>query len=161
MSSEWRAVVSWRKTARWLSRRRRADPPPRAPGRAGNDQTVSSDAAGCRLRGRTGAAASGAHRHATQERRRSSAEARTAAIVEGPRLPPPPPATRAPARAPKPEPPPSGRAPVPPPIHAVAIPDVETITLPNGMKLYLLEDHELPLVQGRSEERRVGRACRS
>ena len=35
-----------------------------------------------------------------------------------------------------------------PPLHAVAIPSVETITLPNGMKLYLLEDHELPLVHG-------------
>jgi len=58
-----------------------------------------------RLRGRTGAAASGAHRHATQERRRSSAEARTAAIVKDL---------------------------VYPPIHAVAIPDVETITLPTA-----------------------------
>jgi len=35
-----------------------------------------------------------------------------------------------------------------PPLHAVAIPNVETFTLPNGMKLYLLEDHELPLVHG-------------
>src|ERR1039458_4380523 len=49
MSSEWRAVVSWRKTARWLSRRRRVRSV--APGRAGNDQTFRPDAAGCRLRG--------------------------------------------------------------------------------------------------------------
>lgn len=35
-----------------------------------------------------------------------------------------------------------------PPLHAVAIPNVETVTLPNGMKVYLLEDHELPLVHG-------------
>jgi zinc protease len=35
-----------------------------------------------------------------------------------------------------------------PPLRAIAIPDVETVTLPNGMKLYLLEDHELPLVHG-------------
>ncbi|MFY9727716.1 MAG: pitrilysin family protein [Bryobacteraceae bacterium] len=35
-----------------------------------------------------------------------------------------------------------------PPLHAVAIPNVETFTLPNGMKAFLLEDHELPLVHG-------------
>ncbi|MGB7762730.1 MAG: pitrilysin family protein [Bryobacteraceae bacterium] len=52
-------------------------------------------------------------------------------------------------------PPPKATAPLPswkdlvyPPLHAVAIPHVETVTLPNGMKLYLLEDHELPLVHG-------------
>jgi zinc protease len=33
-----------------------------------------------------------------------------------------------------------------PPLHAVVVPNVETVTLPDGMKLYLLEDHELPLV---------------
>lgn len=32
-----------------------------------------------------------------------------------------------------------------PPIH---IPDVATFTLPNGIKLYILENHELPLVRG-------------
>jgi zinc protease len=35
-----------------------------------------------------------------------------------------------------------------PPLRKVQIPNVETSTLPNGMKLYLLEDHELPLVRG-------------
>src|SRR5439155_27008196 len=28
------------------------------------------------------------------------------------------------------------------------IPKVEQVTLPNGMKLYLLEDHDLPMVRG-------------
>ena len=35
-----------------------------------------------------------------------------------------------------------------PPLRAVPIPDVSTFTLPNGMKLYLLENHELPTVRG-------------
>ena len=35
-----------------------------------------------------------------------------------------------------------------PPLHPVQIPKVDTSTLPNGMKLYLLEDHELPLING-------------
>jgi len=35
-----------------------------------------------------------------------------------------------------------------PPLRSVKIPDVGTFTLPNGMKLYLLENHELPLVRG-------------
>jgi zinc protease len=35
-----------------------------------------------------------------------------------------------------------------PPLRAVQIPDVATFTLPNGMKIYLLEDHELPVVRG-------------
>ena len=35
-----------------------------------------------------------------------------------------------------------------PPLEPVKIPDVATFTLPNGMKLYLLENHELPLVRG-------------
>ena len=30
----------------------------------------------------------------------------------------------------------------------VTIPPVETVTLPNGMRLYLLEDHELPVING-------------
>lgn len=32
-----------------------------------------------------------------------------------------------------------------PPLNPIDIPDVETITLDNGIKLYLLEDHSLPL----------------
>jgi zinc protease len=70
---------------------------------------------------------------------------------------------RAAAPAPKPAAAPHKAAPAPkpaaapapawkelayPPLHAVAIPDVETVTLPNGIKLYLLEDHELPLIHG-------------
>src|SRR4026209_566026 len=35
-----------------------------------------------------------------------------------------------------------------PPLKPIKIPDVATFTLPNGMKLYLLENHELPLVRG-------------
>lgn len=35
-----------------------------------------------------------------------------------------------------------------PPLREVRIPDVAQFTLPNGMKLYLLENHELPLVSG-------------
>jgi zinc protease len=35
-----------------------------------------------------------------------------------------------------------------PPLPEVRIPKVETFTLANGMKLYLVEDHELPLVSG-------------
>jgi zinc protease len=35
-----------------------------------------------------------------------------------------------------------------PPLQRIPIPNVATYTLPNGMKLYLLEDHELPIVGG-------------
>jgi len=35
-----------------------------------------------------------------------------------------------------------------PPLRPIQIPKVDVSTLPNGMKLYLLEDHELPLVNG-------------
>ncbi len=49
----------------------------------------------------------------------------------------------------------AARAPVPsvqdlkfPPLRPIRIPKVEIVTLPNGMKLYLLEDHELPVVNG-------------
>lgn len=35
-----------------------------------------------------------------------------------------------------------------PPLRPIQIPEVETVTLPNGMRLYLLEDHELPVVNG-------------
>jgi zinc protease len=56
---------------------------------------------------------------------------------------------RAPARAPSPA------LPVPavqdlkfPPLRPIQIPNVASFTLPNGMKLYLLEDHELPLIDG-------------
>lgn len=35
-----------------------------------------------------------------------------------------------------------------PPLPALKIPEPATFTLPNGIKLYLLEDHELPIVSG-------------
>jgi len=35
-----------------------------------------------------------------------------------------------------------------PPLPRIQIPEVATYTLPNGMKIYLLEDHELPLIGG-------------
>ncbi len=35
-----------------------------------------------------------------------------------------------------------------PPLRQIVLPKPETFTLPNGMKVYLLEDHELPLVSG-------------
>jgi len=35
-----------------------------------------------------------------------------------------------------------------PPLKAIKIPDVAMFTMPNGIKLYLLENHELPLVRG-------------
>ncbi len=34
------------------------------------------------------------------------------------------------------------------PLPAIKIPNVDTVTLPNGMRVFLLEDHELPLVSG-------------
>lgn len=35
-----------------------------------------------------------------------------------------------------------------PPLGNVKIPDIVTFTLPNGMKVFLLENHELPLISG-------------
>ena len=35
-----------------------------------------------------------------------------------------------------------------PPLHTLQVPAAATFTLPNGMKLRLLEDHELPLISG-------------
>src|ERR1700747_1133934 len=35
-----------------------------------------------------------------------------------------------------------------PPLPQVKIPEPATFTLPNGIRLFLLEDHELPLVRG-------------
>ena len=35
-----------------------------------------------------------------------------------------------------------------PPLGKIEIPNVERFTLPNGMRVYLLEDHGLPLVGG-------------
>jgi zinc protease len=37
-----------------------------------------------------------------------------------------------------------------PPLKEIKIPNVETFTLPNGLRVYLLEDHELPTVSGRA-----------
>ena len=35
-----------------------------------------------------------------------------------------------------------------PPLRAIQPPDAASFTLPNGMKLYLMEDHDLPQVSG-------------
>jgi zinc protease len=35
-----------------------------------------------------------------------------------------------------------------PPLKPVQIPQVDTVTLPNGLKVFLLEDHELPVIDG-------------
>jgi zinc protease len=52
------------------------------------------------------------------------------------------------APAPIPDTPPSYRDLRFPPLKHIPIPKVATYTLPNGMKLYLLEDHELPIISG-------------
>jgi len=52
------------------------------------------------------------------------------------------------AQQPAPVPPASWKALKFPPLKEIRIPKVEETTLPNGMKVYLLEDHELPLVRG-------------
>jgi len=53
-----------------------------------------------------------------------------------------------PASPSRPAPPPSYKDLKYPPLGSIQIPDVARFTLPNGMKLYLLEDHELPVVNG-------------
>jgi zinc protease len=59
----------------------------------------------------------------------------------------PPARTAAPPKpAPKPAAAPSPESLQFPPLSPVAIPRIESATLPNGIKLFLLEDHELPLV---------------
>jgi len=35
-----------------------------------------------------------------------------------------------------------------PPLRPIEIPKIDTVTLPDGMRLYLLEDHELPMIHG-------------
>jgi len=40
-----------------------------------------------------------------------------------------------------------------PPLRPIQVPKVATFTLPNGMKLYLLEDHELPMINGVAQVR--------
>src|SRR6266852_5688069 len=37
-----------------------------------------------------------------------------------------------------------------PPLRPIQTPSLESVTLPNGMRLYLLEDHELPLINGQA-----------
>ncbi len=44
--------------------------------------------------------------------------------------------------------PPSYKALKYPPLREIQIPKVEESTLPNGLKIYLLENHELPLIRG-------------
>lgn len=97
--------------------------------------------------------------------------ASAAAQVESQRPPLPPPGTPAPAGQQKPptktpeRPAAAGRgaAQTPrapsyrdlkyPPLRPIQIPNVSTFTLPNGMKLYLLEDHELPVINGTARVR--------
>jgi zinc protease len=43
-----------------------------------------------------------------------------------------------------------------PPLRPVPAPNVETVTLPNGMRLFLLEDHELPVINGAARIRTGG-----
>jgi zinc protease len=52
------------------------------------------------------------------------------------------------APAPIPDTPPAYRDLKFPPLKHIPIPNVATYTLPNGMKVFLLEDHELPVVSG-------------
>jgi zinc protease len=73
-------------------------------------------------------------------------------------VPPPPPSPQTPRTsqpAARPAPARSASAAAPsvrdlkfPALKPIEIPPVETFTLPNGMKVFLLEDHELPLVHG-------------
>ena len=58
------------------------------------------------------------------------------------------PAQTAPIRKPVETPTPDYRDLKFPPLREVKIPDIPTFTLANGIKLYLLENHELPLVGG-------------
>jgi zinc protease len=52
------------------------------------------------------------------------------------------------AQQPAPVPPPSWKDLKFPPLKEIKLPKIEDFTLPSGMKVYLLEDHELPLVRG-------------
>jgi zinc protease len=52
------------------------------------------------------------------------------------------------AQQPAATPPPSWKDLKFPPLKEIKLPKIEDFTLPNGMKVYLLEDHELPLVRG-------------
>jgi zinc protease len=65
--------------------------------------------------------------------------------------PPPKPAAAKPAGQPGPATLPSALKYAP--LRPIQIPKVETVTLPNGMRLYLLENHELPLVNGAARVR--------
>ena len=74
-----------------------------------------------------------------------------------PKTQPTPNITETPVRQPAPAPP---RTPVPsvkdlkfPKLGPIQIPKVEIATLPNGMRLYLLEDHELPIINGTARVR--------
>jgi len=60
----------------------------------------------------------------------------------------PPPTTPPRQGASKTPPPPSVRNLKFPQLKAIPIPQVATFTLPNGMRLFLLEDHELPIING-------------
>ncbi len=76
--------------------------------------------------------------------------------VSAPRKPETPAAVRGPVQ-PKPAAPgskdPSYKDLKYPTLRPIQVPNVATFTLPNGMKLYLLEDHELPVVNGAARVR--------
>jgi len=72
----------------------------------------------------------------------------------------PPPARPTPARPPAPRPTAATAAAVPayknlkfPALKPIPIPPVDSVALPNGMRLYLLEDHELPVINGAARVR--------
>jgi zinc protease len=52
------------------------------------------------------------------------------------------------AQQPAATPPPSWKDLKFPPLKEIKLPKIDDFTLPNGMRVYLLEDHELPLVRG-------------
>ncbi len=64
------------------------------------------------------------------------------------RVPAPKPAAPRPATRLQPAPAPSYKDLKFPPLRPIQVPNVATFTLANGMKLFLLEDHELPVVNG-------------
>ncbi len=70
-----------------------------------------------------------------------------ALLADAQTVPPAQPRPRPPA-APAPAPAASYRDLKYPPLRPFADPKIDTFTLPNGMKVFLLEDHELPMVSG-------------
>jgi zinc protease len=76
-----------------------------------------------------------------------------AAYAQAPPVSPPPPKPAAAQPAARPAAVPSYNDLKFPPLRPIQIPKVATFTLPNGMKLFLLEDHELPIIHGVAQVR--------